>query len=206
MSKMSGNLAAHSCYCNFHNHLTPFSSFFKIWFTVSNIFLTHLWQGSLYLQCFFLHSLPMIRFIIGNHACKRNILFFAELLYIPRMFRTYIPFIDTDCQTCLKGSGGFTSRFKSLIPDWLGSATISTRSIPLTDAITGHPMPGDPSIMASSVSGACFSMAIFTSVTSFPEFPRPIFKTAVENILSPRYSSFLPATSSARYTAFWGHT
>ncbi len=95
------------------------------------------------------------------------------------------------------------------MPDWLGSATISTRSMPLTEAITGQPMPGEPSMMARSVSaGAFFSMVIFTSVTSLPELPRPIFRVAVEKIRpsASRYSSRRPAASCESVTAFWGQT
>ena len=38
-------------------------------------------------------------------------------------------------------------RFMSCMPDMVGSATMSTKSTPLIDAMTGHPIPGDPSIM-----------------------------------------------------------
>ena len=42
-------------------------------------------------------------------------------------------------------------------------------------AITGQPMPGDPSMIASSVSGSRDeSIRFFTSVTSLPDVPLPI--------------------------------
>ena len=58
-------------------------------------------------------------------------------------------------------------------------------SMPLTEEITGQPMPGEPSMMATSVSGACWNSASFTAVTSLPELPRPIRSSAVENTRSP---------------------
>ncbi len=72
----------------------------------------------------------------------------------------------------------------SLIPDMEGSATIKTISTPLKDAITGQPIPGDPSIMASSTSAATDFICFFTSVTSIPEVPLPILSCAVENTFS----------------------
>jgi len=72
--------------------------------------------------------------------------------------------------------------FKSLIPEREGSVTIKTRSMPDMDAMTGQPMPGDPSIMAMVSSGlAAFFIRFFTSVTNSPELPLPILSWAVEN-------------------------
>ena len=66
-------------------------------------------------------------------------------------------------------------RSMSLMPDTEGSATINTMLTPLSEAIAGHPMHGDPSMIASSVSGSREdSMRFFTSVTSFPDVPLPI--------------------------------
>ena len=58
-------------------------------------------------------------------------------------------------------------------------------STPLTEAITGQPMPGEPSMIASAASLSATS-AFFTSVTSLPELPRAIFSFAVENTASSR--------------------
>ncbi len=70
------------------------------------------------------------------------------------------------------------------MPDMEGSATISAISTPLSDAITGQPMPGEPSIIAISVSGAFSFMRFLTSVTSRPDVPLPILSCAVEKTLS----------------------
>ncbi len=42
-----------------------------------------------------------------------------------------------------------TTRFKSSSPDAVGSVTISTASAPVIEAITAHPMPGEPSIIVN---------------------------------------------------------
>ena len=55
------------------------------------------------------------------------------------------------------------------------------------DAITGQPMPGEPSITASSLPAGRFHKSVdLTSETSLPELPRPIVSSAVANTLSPR--------------------
>ena len=75
-------------------------------------------------------------------------------------------------------------RSMSLIPDKDGSAIISTMSTPLREAITGQPIPGEPSIMARSASMTTDIICFLTSVTSRPEVPLPIFSWAVENTAS----------------------
>src|SRR5690554_3837640 len=75
----------------------------------------------------------------------------------------------------------------SLIPDMDGSATINTISTPLKDAITGQPIPGDPSIIANSTSADADFICFFTSVTNIPEVPLPIFSCAVENTFPHLY-------------------
>src|SRR5690554_1574991 len=95
----------------------------------------------------------------------------------------------------------------SLIPDMDGSATINTISTPLKDAITGQPIPGEPSIMANSTSAAADFICFFTSVTNIPEVPLPIFSCAVENTFSPSvYNSSSPATAGFKVTAPTGQT
>jgi hypothetical protein len=57
--------------------------------------------------------------------------------------------INADAYLCPDISAVFIIRSISLIPDMDGSATIKTISTPLSEAITGQPMPGEPSIIAS---------------------------------------------------------
>ncbi|MPN24646.1 hypothetical protein SDC9_172048 [bioreactor metagenome] len=73
----------------------------------------------------------------------------------------------------------FIMRSISLIPDMEGSATIKTISTPLSDAMTGQPIPGEPSMMAMSLL-ACSVNWRLTAVTSLPEAPLPILSVAVE--------------------------
>lgn len=70
----------------------------------------------------------------------------------------------------------------SLMPDREGSATTSTVCTPVIEAITGHPIPGDPSIMAKGAFPAAFFICFLTSVTRSPVVPLPILSRAVENI------------------------
>src|SRR5690554_8210730 len=95
----------------------------------------------------------------------------------------------------------------SLIPDMDGSATINTISTPLKDAITGQPIPGDPSIIANSTSADADFICFFTSVTNIPEVPLPIFSCAVENTFSSSvYNNSSPATTGFKVTAPTGQT
>ena len=78
-----------------------------------------------------------------------------------------------------------STRFKSLRPDTEGSVTSKTMSTPLKEAITGQPIPGEPSIMASLVALAADAfIAPLTSLTKSPELPLPIFRRAVEKTVS----------------------
>jgi hypothetical protein len=72
----------------------------------------------------------------------------------------------------------------SLIPEIEGSATTRTISTPVMDAITGHPIPGEPSIIARSAATLLSLICLFTSVTSRPELPLPILSRAVEKTVS----------------------
>ena len=75
-------------------------------------------------------------------------------------------------------------RSMSLMPETDGSATIRTISTPLSEAMTGQPIPGDPSIIAKGAAGAADFICFFTSVTNIPEVPLPILSCAVENTAS----------------------
>ena len=77
-----------------------------------------------------------------------------------------------------------------------GSATIRTKSTPLMEAITGQPIPGEPSIIASGTAFVWFFKLFFTSVTNKPEVPLPIFSLAVENTSSPLYKIKSPALNN----------
>ena len=72
-------------------------------------------------------------------------------------------------------------RSRSLSPDSEGSATSRAAWAPLRVAITGQPMPGEPSMTAKPVySPAACSRRFFTWLTSSPEVPLPILSLAVE--------------------------
>src|SRR5574344_2992632 len=105
-------------------------------------------------------------------------------------------------------SAVFMLRSISLIPEIDGSATIKTLFTPLREAMTAQPMPGEPSMMASLVSGlATVFICFLTSVTSFPEVPLPIFRCAVEKtLLLSAYSVSSPATAGFKETASAGQT
>jgi len=54
---------------------------------------------------------------------------------------------------CLHNSITLT---KSSRPDWVGSVTINTASLPVIEDITGQPIPGEPSIMIRAFPSANF--------------------------------------------------
>src|SRR5574344_743433 len=101
----------------------------------------------------------------------------------------------------------FMIRSKSLMPDMDGSATIKTISTPLSDAITGQPMPGEPSIIARLALTISDFICFLTSVTSIPEVPLPIFSCAVEKT-SPSFAYNInsPATAGFKDIASTGQT
>src|SRR4030043_328967 len=76
----------------------------------------------------------------------------------------------------LKCSARFKILSRSWIPERVGSVIAKTRFTPVNEAVTGHPMPGGPSInMRSRFFSFAISTAFFrTTVTSFPEFSSPI--------------------------------
>ena len=73
-----------------------------------------------------------------------------------------------------------TSLFKSLNPDIVGSVTSMVYFTPVIDAITGHPIPGGPSIKINSEFCFCatFFASFLTVETNFPELSAPENKFA----------------------------
>jgi hypothetical protein len=73
--------------------------------------------------------------------------------------------------------------------------------------MTGHPIPGDPSMMADFLWTAASFIAFFTSATSMPDMPLPILSCAVEKILSSSlYNINSPYTVGTNVTAPTGQT
>ena len=71
-------------------------------------------------------------------------------------------------------------RTKSCFPDSVASVTINAASTPVRDAITGQPIPGEPSMISHCRSSfSRYSCAVFlTFVTSFPLFDSAILSRA----------------------------
>ena len=194
--KCPATSAAHSCYCNFHNLLTPFLLSLTTCLQFHIYFSTPLLAGQSISAILFPAFTARDTFlIIRDFSCKREYFLSAQNnLYLSLCAPDSHPIYSHRLPSFVLKAFWLFSPASFQIADsrlaWLCHNQVP-RSTPLTDAITGHPIPGEPSIIASSVSGACFSIAIFTSVTSFPEFPRPIFNDRCrKDAASSRYSSF----------------
>ena len=96
--------------------------------------------------------------------------------------------------------------FKSSSPDVVGSVTISVASDPVIDAITAHPIPGEPSIIVNLSSLFNFLAFFLRSVTNFPEPSLPTSISALEiNPLSNFVIKVSAVFSSSNFIAFCGH-
>ena len=110
----------------------------------------------------------------GYFTRHRQIALGAIFLDAPGILGIYIKFIDADGYFNLKLFRRLYDSFPmSLSPETDGSVTINTMSTPRKEAMTGQPMPGDPSIMANGTEPAAFFISSFTALTSKPEFPLP---------------------------------
>ncbi len=67
------------------------------------------------------------------------------------------------------------TRSRSWMPDAVGSVTMIASEVPVSDEITGQPIPGGPSIRMrdNPKRSACALASVLTMVTSFPEFSSP---------------------------------
>ena len=94
----------------------------------------------------------------------------SSISFVFLMFKSYL-FMQTIGLT-LKCSSNFKALPISWIPDNVGSTTITPRSTPPTEAMTGQPILGDPSFrmrLKLCFSAICLAFCL-TRVTSFPEF------------------------------------
>ena len=117
-------------------------------------------------------------------------------------------YLFTQIITCVsKCSASSKILFKSSSPDLVGSVTISAISVSVIDAITEHPIPGEPSRITMLLFSVKRFAFFLSSVTSFPDPSLPIPIIALDMIpLSVFVIKVSAVFSSTNLIAFCGHT